>query len=157
MVEVVEKVDDFIRERFGVDGHLEVVGWDGERRRGAKLYTVKCSVCAKDPELYGVALFKSRTEHLRSGKVPCGCSRAPKWTEEQNIIRVKRYCATINCEFLGFVGEYTGQHTHLRMKCLEDGHEWTTTSLNSLLNMLTGCPSVQSLVLTPLNLHMFTS
>lgn len=134
------KSKDYTGAKFGVNAHLEVTGWSGEKRGNTKLYTVRCSVCAQDPELFGDGTSKSSIGALSSGIIPCGCSSQTRWTEQQNIVRVKRYCKLIGYDFTGFVGEYVGSDTHVGLKCLHDGYEWNTSTISHLLNHGRGCP-----------------
>lgn len=127
--------DEFIGFQLGIGNHLQVIGWDGSRTKGlAKIYTVMCSVCAKDPELFGEGLFKSVKQSLVNGIIPCGCSVGPKWTEAQNIVRIERMCEKRNYKFIGFHGEYKGWNTYLSLKCLKDGCVWSTNTVHGLLS-----------------------
>lgn len=91
-------IDDFIGQRFGKNEHLEVIGWDGisrnnyerDDRYGSKLYSVRCSICCKDPELFGEGVFLACKGNLISGAIPCGCARNVKWSYAQYCIKAKR-------------------------------------------------------------------
>ena len=61
------EVDDFIGKVFGDRGQLKVLSWSGERRKGNKLYTVECVICAEDPEMYGHAQYLVPKSHLERG------------------------------------------------------------------------------------------
>lgn len=79
--------DNFVGSKFK---DLEVVGWDGTRDHGAKAYTVVCRKCELDPVLHGNATYKVTKHYLNHNKFPCGCGKAPNWTDEQYNIRLKR-------------------------------------------------------------------
>lgn len=132
-----EQVDDFIGQRFGEGGHLEVIGWDGVSRntsktgKGGKRYSIKCSICCKDSELFGDGIFRRSKGELLRGNIPCGCGAAIKWTPEQNRIRAARLCAEKGYTLLSFVGK-----TAVVM-CKECGHVFErrlTTLVNSACN-----------------------
>ena len=131
--------DDFIGRTFGENNQVEVVGWFGERRGNGKLYTVKCSECTKDPELFGDGYFKSTKSHLLAGSIPCGCSKKVAWSEAQQLIRVQRVCVKKNIRFISAIDGFKGNKSVLRLECLQDGHVWET-SFDSLINSSSGCP-----------------
>ena len=64
------EVDDFIGKVFGDKGQLKVLSWNGERRKGNKLYTTRCDICAEDPEMYGCAQYLVPKGHLERGTYP---------------------------------------------------------------------------------------
>ena len=88
MIVVLE--DDFIGKTFGEEDQITVLGWFGEKSGSNKKYTVECSVCKKDPELFYDGKFLITKGKLLVGRLPCGCSKAPRWTKEQYEIMIKR-------------------------------------------------------------------
>ncbi len=118
-----EVKDDFIGKVFH---NLTVIGWDGTRKNGTKAYTLKCSVCCNDSELFGKGTFLATKHMLNQGKVPCGCAKRPKWTEDQFVIRIKRVCDTSNYSIL-YIGCFNGNQTKITLKCNVDNHIWNSS------------------------------
>ena len=134
------------RPRFGAEGQLEVIGWSGKRSQN-KQYILKCSVCGKDPELYGGGNFKMIKGNLNTGNLPCGCSSNPRLDEEQNKILCARRADLMGYSFKGFVGAYTNKrNTMCVMSCKYHG-EWVSTSVSSLLVNKTRCPMCKAEVI----------
>lgn len=133
--------DDYSRTgaTFGKYGHLHIVGWSGTTVNSTKYYVVKCGLCSEDCELFGGGYFKDTKSHLLQGRIPCGCSKSPKWSKEQFATLCKRKAVEIGCTFLGFVGNWKGQKTKIRMSCEQHG-EWQSAIINSLINTGRGCP-----------------
>lgn len=107
--------DPLINSSFG---KLTVLGTmkDGY----TKYYIVECSVCKQDPELFGDGLFSTTKSHLHSGKLPCGCSKVPKWNPDQQQTRMMRVLTDRNYSLL-HADSYTGQDTKILVKCPEHG------------------------------------
>ena len=76
--------------KFGKDLQLKVVGWSGRVSSGTKLYIVKCAACSADIDLHGDGHFKGLKGDILKGKVPCGCSKSPRWSNEQFTTMCKR-------------------------------------------------------------------
>ena len=130
---------DFIGTKFNTPkgGILTVVGkLPREPGKNAK-YQLECSICSKDTELFP-ELFTSGKSSLTRGSCPCGCSTSHKWTKEQYKIIIIRKIKD-KCKFLGFVGEFKGTKTKVKLCCLIDGYEWDP-SINDLLHGGHGCP-----------------
>lgn len=140
-------VDDFSGETFGKEGQIEVLGWTHRDARGVKAYLVKCSICALDPELNGCAMYKTFKSDLLSGTIPCACSKAPKWSEDQYKIRVERVCRDKGLGFTGWSGEFRGGETRLALSCQEHG-DWNTTKLSNFLHGNRGCPACGKLIIS---------
>lgn len=140
----MSEIDEFVGYRFGESNQLEVISRVGKRRDGKdKTYAVKCHECAKDPELFGEAVFVSAKSNITKGYIPCGCGGGPQWTPYQYEVRIKRLCKEMNYEFVSFVddGGTVGVHTHMRLKCLTDGNVWDTGVVGNLLGKNHhGCP-----------------
>lgn len=125
---------------FGEEGQLEVVGWSGRNRSGAKYYVLECIKCSQDSELFGDSYFKCLKSSLLSGSIPCGCSGYRKWSKEEYEILCTRKAKEMNYKFLGFNGEWKGGKTKIRMFC--EGHgEWNSGDIAHLNNHSKGCPT----------------
>lgn len=126
------------RPKFGKEGQLEVVGWEGKQYT-SKLYILRCAVCSKDPELFGQGYFTCQKVGLTSqGQIPCGCSKKPSWSKEQYGILCSRKAEQLGYTFLGFVGDWRGNTTKIRVSCPAHG-EWTTGTVSSLISIGNGC------------------
>lgn len=123
---------------FGEEGQLTVIGWSG-RIGSNKLYILKCRKCNQDSELFAGGYFKSQKTHLVKGQIPCGCAFNPKWSKDQYVTRCKRKATEIGYKFLGFVGEWKGANTKIRMLCGKHG-EWRSGIITHLLHQGDGCP-----------------
>lgn len=140
---VYQKAEEFIGSEFVTPkgGMLKVVSVVGKDKSGHALFGCTCTICSLDKELYS-ELFISTAGHLRKGQVPCGCTTKPKYNEQQNIIRVIRKAKEKNVTFYGWSNEYsTTIKTKCNLECDTCGYDWGTTSINSLLNDNSGCPS----------------
>lgn len=111
------EVDDFIGKVFGDKGQLKVLSWNGERRKGNKLYTTRCDICAEDPEMYGCAQYLVPKGHLERGTYPCGCSKSPKLTKSQVILKIKRACEALGQKFIRIDGEYNKTGSRVIANC----------------------------------------
>lgn len=112
--------DDFIGTKFGPNNCLEVVAWCGERIFHNKKYTVFCSICSEDPELFGMGLFLITKQKIQIGRVPCGCSKSVwGWSEDQYIVKILREIAArdFKYKFIGFAEPFNGRHTKLHLSC----------------------------------------
>lgn len=108
--------DEFIGTKFGPNSCLEVVAWCGEKSFYNKKYTVFCSVCAEDPELFGLGLFLITKPKFDLGRIPCGCSKSIReWSEDQYVVKILREIERkeFKYEFLGFAEPFKGRHTKL--------------------------------------------
>ena len=123
---------------FGKQRQLKVIGYF-RKGVGKKTYILECSVCRKDPEMFGDGYFKSSKGSLLSGSLPCGCSNIPKWSKEQHYLLCKRKAESLGYTFNGFVGEWINQNTKLSITCVTHG-EWKTNTISNLVNHSKGCP-----------------
>lgn len=123
---------------FGVIDQLEVCGW-ANKCGGNKLYILKCSVCCKDPELFGEGYFELPKADLLKGVAPCGCGKAPKWEKDQWVIRAARASQEHGFKFLGLSGEWKGKYTKVLQHCASHG-EWDSGILDTLVSSGHGCP-----------------
>lgn len=138
--------DEFIGQRFGEDGQFEVLGWHGEIYKppnstgGDKLYTAKCHVCSKDPELFGEALYKVVKSVIRGGKLPCGCGERARKTPEQYQVLVQRECAARNYSLvqIDWTSNKTLSSCYIHYQCNVCSTHNRTTSVTNFLRG-TGC------------------
>lgn len=114
--------DEFIGKTFGKDSQLTVISWDGERKKGNKLYTVHCSICALDAEMNGSATYLFSKGHLVEGRYPCSCSKSPKLSKEQILLKVKRRCDEVGYKFISLSGEYNKTMSRVILSCPIHGH-----------------------------------
>lgn len=127
------------RPKFGDEGQLQVIGWSMWTRNSHKLYILKCEKCSKDTELFGEGYFKSQKSSIsKAGQIPCGCSKNPKWTEDQYRVFCSRKAKELDYTFLGFEGEWKGAYTRTQMFCKHHGI-WNTTAIHDLINKGVGC------------------
>lgn len=126
------KIGDIV----GKNNALLVTSFIRKNEEGNKepLYQVECQICKLDKELFGDALYKCTSDFIKTGKLPCGCSRTPKWSAEQWEILIKRKCKENNSEFEGFVVEgKINQNSKLKLKCNVCENRWETCSVNNLV------------------------
>lgn len=137
-------IDLFVGTFHGDENQVEVLPWEGELVNNSynKIYSVKCYKCAKDPELFGSAIYKSNKGNLNLGQLPCGCGKAPRWTEEQQAVRVKRKCLERGYTFYGFESLKVTTATKLCLGCKSCGNVWSTCTINNFINHErgNGCP-----------------
>ena len=103
--------NDFIGTKFKTEGgELTVLGFNGRDSRGIAQFTVECSVCSKDKELFRDPFIMTKGS-LQKGGVPCGCSKNIRYSSEQYKIIIKRKLLLVNpkLKFDGFVGEFKGK------------------------------------------------
>ncbi|RYY51374.1 MAG: hypothetical protein EOO06_01185 [Chitinophagaceae bacterium] len=125
--------DQFSRLTFGADQQLTVIG---HYQIGyIKQYIVSCSICISDPKLYQTGLFSTSIGALKQGKLPCGCSKTPKWNIEQWILICKRKSEKLGYEFFynQDIDVYSGQKTKCRLFCKVHG-SWSTTFASIMQN-----------------------
>lgn len=118
---------------------LTVIGVSGKQGR-LVLFTLECSMCSKDKELWPYGSITSQKCSLVRGSIPCGCAKKPHWTQDQYEILINRKCAERGYQFMGFVGEWEGNLTYLRLHNPKNDNTWKTTNISSFLNLNVGCP-----------------
>ena len=117
--------NSFIGETYGIGGHLEVVAVSPPTPHETITYTLKCSVCAKDPEMYGDALFTATRTNMISGRsTPCGCAKTPAWTTAQYKIKIKRICDELGYTVIGYSDEVIKTTTKVTLYCPEHKESW---------------------------------
>ena len=100
---------------------LSVVSHNGGKGNES-LHLFRCEKCAQDPEMFGRGIFWSRIHSItHGGSTPCGCSDAPRWSEWQYYIRVKRAAVARGYRFYGWHGDYEGHKTKMQLFCPQHG------------------------------------
>lgn len=127
---------------FGKDQQLKLIGWSGRDKYQIKLYVAECSICKNDPELFGDGVFRTRKSHIKSGKVPCGCSVKPEWSKLQWEVLCVRNALKISVEFIGFSEQWLASRTKINLRCLKHG-EWGSGTILSL-HSGSGCPKCRT-------------
>ena len=122
-------VDPFIGSTFGAKSQLTVVGVCEREYCKPLKYQLVCSICDED-EMHRGRIYISKKGWLNEGRIPCQCEKKGLNRKEQ-AARIVSACSERELEFLGFVGEYNGTYTKLKLRCLRDGHEWETSSVNN--------------------------
>lgn len=92
-----------------------------------------CSICSKDTELFPEGSIKSHINSLKRGSTPCGCSKRPFWDKRQYTVRVNRLCTERGFNFLGFVGEWKGIQTRIKVHNPESNNTWQSMTIANLL------------------------
>lgn len=134
------------RPTFGKENQLTVIGWKG--KSGAnKYYVVRCSECAKDPELFGDGIFKINKGHLCRGSIPCNCSsHYTNIDAHQYSVRITRECKVRNLVFHGFIGDFLGVKTRVKLECQKHGI-WETSNIYINSRLGVGVLSVEVITL----------
>ena len=132
------ETDGFVGTKFGKENQLEVIGWSGKSNT-SKLYIVKCSVCEKDPELFGDGLFRSIKSSLSVGQIPCGCSISARRDERYYSIICQRKATELGYTFHGWSEKFTDRKTKISLECTDHGI-WNTGIINNFINRSVGCP-----------------
>lgn len=112
---------------FGENNQLHVLGYFrvGEY---TKKYVVECSSCKQDNELFNNGRFIASIANIREGKYPCGCSPAPKWNPDQQIVRAERQLQMKGYNLVNYE-KYNGQETKIVVNCPVHG-EWSTSFMH---------------------------
>lgn len=137
---VVDIDDDFIgSEIITPKGSvLKIVGHNG-LTKNKKRYYYTCSECDKNP-IYNKHFNSHKFNLTTNFRYSCGCYRAYSLTEEEQVRRLDLICHERNLTFIGFVGEYNGNNTYLKLMCNKHKYCWNTTILSSFINTdLCGC------------------
>ena len=114
---------------------MTILGWVGRVGSGNKLYAVRCSVCASDPELHGDGVYTITKDRFLKGVMPCGCGRAVKWTPIQYDVLLRRTLSLVNCTRMDNV-ELTGNKVVVEIKCHTCSHTGSVHLFNALFNGL---------------------
>lgn len=131
---------------YGEDNQLEIIDvfnetqLDGTKYRKKRRCRVICHTCKLDEEMWNDGIFNVSIYDIPRGRVPCGCSRSPSYSEAQWNIRIRRKAAQMNCTYLGIAEEWKGGTTHLKLKCNVDQTTWKSCTAHNLL-VGNGCPT----------------
>ena len=101
---------------------------------------VECQICKLKPQLYGEAIYRTTNSDIRKGSLPCGCARNPKHGPKLWINRINEHCKLKNYNFHGFVREFKGQNTKLKLSCNVCDHRWDSCTAGNFLNKRS-CPN----------------
>lgn len=115
------KVDRLeVGQRVGLQGQIEILSIDPPPQ--VKYCKIKCHQCAKDPALFGDAIYTVGYLSTRYGSTPCGCSPSTKWTQAQDSLRITRLLENSDLSFEGYDGVYIGSMSKVLLKCKIDGN-----------------------------------
>lgn len=112
------------------------------KKRGKVDYSLTCSECSKDEELFPEGSLSCIIDSIRGKRTICGCSKKYKWKEYQYIIRIKRRCKVLGYHFIDFMEEYRGCNTKLVIFNPSTGNAWNTSSVQTFLLNKVKDPSV---------------
>lgn len=113
------KAEEFIGWKSD-DGLLTVTGIS-HYLKSVAIFNVHCEICSKDTELFPNGFFTSKSSLVNKKCKPCACSGNYKWSEEQWLIRAKRYChADVNV--IDYAEPFRGKATLINRKCKSHGH-----------------------------------
>lgn len=129
--------DNNTGRKFGDNKQLVILGWSG-RNSANKRLILFCEVCSTDSEMFGEGYFASTISNLLNNKLPCGCAPSFQRTLEQSTILANRACEKLGLIFIRFKDDNPKSKTKCVIECPTHGI-YETTSLNSLLNQLSGC------------------
>ncbi|AUR89113.1 hypothetical protein NVP1121O_085 [Vibrio phage 1.121.O._10N.286.46.C4] len=102
------------------------------KRYSSPLYSMVCSHCSEDSDLWGEVFIPSTS--IKKRRSPCGCTETPRWTEKQNLTRINRIFDDKGYIFEGWAGSYTGRCTKVKVYNPATGNRWSSSSLESLLD-----------------------
>lgn len=91
-----------------------------------------CPLCESDEYSNIKNVFTASITTLKSGNLPCRCSTNYKWSEEENLVRMRVLAERSGYEFLGWADEYKGDKTKLVLKTGSD-ETWSTTTIGGLV------------------------
>ena len=131
--------DDFCGQSFDNDRVKVVSKIQPKYKNYPYNYVFKCSVCEKDPELFGDGHFLSNKNHIIKGIKSCGCGAVYHWSPEQYFIRCTRKAELAHLKFLGFDGQWKRHKTKIKIECRLHGVVSIST-INAFLTKSPGCP-----------------
>ena len=70
--------------------NIKILGCNG-LTGNKKMLIAQCSVCARDPEMYGDGVFSISKSDIKAGRQLCACSKFFQHDVRQNLIRIERY------------------------------------------------------------------
>lgn len=101
------------------------------KTKHGNILSVKCYKCADDPELNGDAVYNIYESNYNKGVLPCGCSSAARWNDDQWVIRFSRAAKLSGLTFLSF---YRKTPNKITVRLLCDDHGEYETDQSSLLS-----------------------
>lgn len=110
------------------------------KTKHGNILSVKCHKCAADPELNGDAIYNIYESNYNKGVIPCGCSPAARWTDDQWVIRFSRAAKLLRLTFLSF---YRKTPNKITVRLLCDHHGEYETNQTSILSG-SGCRKCNS-------------
>lgn len=142
-------VDDLRKDNALVNrGQYTYVGsFSNKLLSPVTLFVFHCSICAKDEELFGNALFWTRKADYVRGQTFCGCGKKVIWTLEQATIKSERAAKEAGSVFKGIILPYKGGESRCNLYCNTCQHSWTS-KLSNLWALKRGCPSCRNLKFT---------
>lgn len=129
---------DFVKSDVDVTSEnkqLIPVGYYNHKLRN--YLVVQCTKCT-DNKLYGSGYFYLNTRSFKLGCLPCGCSKAPAWNEDQYKVMLDSKLQDFNVEFKGWDGEYKGKSTKVKIYCNKHMKLTKSYSINNVLNSPVG-------------------
>lgn len=126
--------DSFSGSIFSIRGSSIEVREISHRSNYIKSYVVTCDICSGDSELWPYGSIVTTKGSLTKGNLPCGCSRSPRWTKDQWMLKVSRVCKEADFTLVGLEDEWRGKDTKLILKSNKTGFIWSNTTLNGLVN-----------------------
>jgi len=142
--------DDITGTKFGTDYNLTILGWIS-KHDGVKKYVCECTICKKDPEMYGDGLFPIWKSYIIKGTIPCGCSKGTRYSEAQVSTLAKRIASEKGYTFNHIVGDFKGIKTKISLTCSKHG-EWKTNTTDNL-RFGKGCPECKRDKIVEVNRH----
>jgi len=115
-----------------VHGNVLTAGEYSTRNQKGR-YTISCSVCSEDTELFPTGSIETSGDSVREKRCVCGCGSGYRYTEDQYKIRIKRRCVEESYIFNGFVGKYKDYTTKLNLYNPATGNSWNTTNIQTFL------------------------
>lgn len=122
-------IQDAFSSSFTKTNQLNVLGLVGDSAKPEKIYAVTCDACSSDIEMYGDGIFTMNKARIAHGGFPCGCSKSPKLTLEQHIIRASRTLTSNGYRFVS-AGDWIGNKTSVIAMC--DRHGEYETSFDKI-------------------------
>lgn len=101
-------------------------------RNGHRVFSLECSVCSQDSELWPPGNIVGKVTKLNRGVIPCGCSANPKWSTAQNVVRARRAAASTGLRIEKWLTP-----SRLLLTCIAHGP--LEKSLKHLVTGGTGC------------------
>lgn len=91
------------------------------KQNGKKMYSVHCSLCSADEEMWPEGSVVSTKSNLLSGRMPCGCGAKCNYTSSQNVIRAKRSANKKGLLFISIDSIDKGSRSIVTLQCVKHG------------------------------------